>query len=370
MVDGIVAYSELNNPEEAIEDILKQISKKGNPILIIFSSAEAPFKTYTERLKKAFPKAEIMGCTTFTSLSSKGNGENALVAWAITSGVAVASGVLLEITHYPMKYSERIEKALTIAGRGQNTICIDFCTAAGNCEELVQDTFRSVLEKEKIPVAGATAGATNPDATTYVSLNGEVYEEAAVFLMIKNLTGKVFIYKENIFRPTDLVVTATDVDCEERVVYEYDNMPALVALASKLGVKLDKVVENLVERPLGRITGHDIYITDMRGLRDDGSITYYARIYNQTKLNILEPDDLDAVWKRTAQDVKAVIPKPSMSYAINCYTRVLFFERHNRMDSYNEVMKKEYGQYAGIATFGEQVHYEHFNATMVLVVFE
>ena len=36
MVDGIVAYSELNNPDEAIEDILKQISKKGNPILIIF----------------------------------------------------------------------------------------------------------------------------------------------------------------------------------------------------------------------------------------------------------------------------------------------------------------------------------------------
>ena len=370
MVDGIVAYSELNNSEEAIEDILKQISKKGNPLLIIFASPEGPFKTYTERFKKAFPKAEIMGCTTFVGMSSKGSGKNCLVAWAITDGVAVASGVLLETRHYPMKYADNVEKAVKAVGGGKNTVCIDFSTAAGNCEELIQDTFRSVLEKKHIPVAGGTAGATAPEETTYVSLNGEVYEEAAVFLIIKNLTGKVFIYKENIYKPSGMIVTATDVDCEERVVYEFDNVPAIVALASKLGVKLDKVLENLAEHPLGRITGKDIYITDMRGASPDGSITYYARIYNQTKLAILEPDDVETVWKQTAAAVKEVVPKPSMTYAINCYTRVLFLERHNRLNDYNEVMKKEYGQYASMAGFGEQFNYEHFNATMVLVVFE
>ncbi|SCX18391.1 Uncharacterized conserved protein, contains FIST_N domain [Lachnospiraceae bacterium YSD2013] len=370
MADGIVAYSELNNPDEAIEDILKQISKKGNPLLIIFCSAEKPFKMYTERLKKAFPKAEVMGCTTFVSLSSRGSGKGALAAWAITSGVEVSSGVLSEITRHPMKYAENIEKAAKVIGDCKNTVCIDFCTAAGNCEELVQDTFRSVLEKKGVPVAGGTAGNPGADDVTYVSLNGEVYEEAAVFLMIKNLTGKVFIYKENIYKPTDLIVTATDVDCEDRVVYEFDNMPALVALSAKLNVKLDKVVESLVDHPLGRITGRDIYITEMRGVRSDGSIAYYARIYNQTKLVILEPDDIDAVWKQTAATVKAEIAKPSMTYAINCYTRHLFFERHKRLDDYNEFMKKEFGQYAGMAGSGEQVNYEHFNATMVLVVFE
>ncbi|MCR4678284.1 MAG: hypothetical protein K5679_05975 [Lachnospiraceae bacterium] len=370
MVDGIVAYSELNNPEEAIEDILKQISKKGNPLLIIFCSEENPFKMYSERLKRAFPKAEIMGCTTFVSLSSRGNGRDAFAAWAITDGVAVSSGVLLETSHYPMKYSKNIDKALRALGGHKNTVCIDFSTATGNCEELIQDTFRSVLEKEGIPVAGGTAGSSDGFGATHVSLNGEVYDEAAVFLLIKNLTGKVFIYKENIYKPTDMIVTATDVDCEERVVYEFDHVPALVGLAAVLHVKLDKVVESLVEHPLGRITGKDIYITEMKGVSQDGSITYYARIYNQTKLAILEPDNVDEVWKSTATAVKANIPKPSMTYAINCYTRHLFFERHNRLEDYNEFMKKEYGQYAGMAGSGEQVNYEHFNATMVLVVFE
>ena len=197
MVDGIVAYSELNNPNEAVEDVLKQISIKGDPMLVIFHSSPENFKLYTERFSRAFPKAEVMGCTTGGELSSKGNGKNALVAWTIMSGVECSSGVLLEIKHYPKRYSESIVKAANSLSGTNNTICIGFSTYGGNCEELIQDTFRDVLEPLNVPVVGGSAGAEDHNAKTYVSLNGVVYDEAAVFLMIRNLEGKVFAYKEN-----------------------------------------------------------------------------------------------------------------------------------------------------------------------------
>ena len=370
MVDGIVAYSELNNPDEAIEDVLRQISKKGNPCVIIFTCEATPFYQYTQRFKKAFPKAEVLGTTTYEAISSKGSGKNCLVAWAIMDGIEYASGVLLETTHYPMRYAGSIEKALKTFKETDNMVCLEFCTHGGNCEELVQDTFRCVLEKRHIPVAGGTAGAKDITGITYVSLNGEVYEEAAVFIMIRNLTGKVFLYKENIYKPTDTIITATDVDCEERVVYEFDSKPAAEALALKMGVDESKLQQAVSEHPLGRITPHDIYITDTRSIRPDGSISYFARIYNQTKLAIMEPGDLATVARKTASDIKSVIEKPSMTFLINCYSRIKFFERHKKLNEFYDFCKKEYGHFVGIAGFGEQVNYEHFNATMVMVVFE
>ena len=191
-----------------------------------------------------------------------------------------------------------------------------------------------------------------------------------MFVLIRNTSGRIFLHKENIFKPTKMIVTATDVDCEERLVYDFDGAPAAETLAYKLGVTEDKLAEVLIERPLGRIVGDEIYITDIKEIRDDGSIEYFARIYNQTKMAIMEPDVLEAVWKKTAAEVKTSGVRPSMTFAINCYSRILFFERHGAMDAFNTIMKNEYGQYAGMVGFGEQVNYEHFNVTMVLVVFE
>ncbi len=342
MAEGIVAYSELNNPDEAIEDVLKQISLKGNPIVVVFSCPGECFDLCSVRLSRAFPKAQVMGCTTYIALSSKGNGKNALVAWAITEGVECASGVLFEIAHYPMRYTISVDRALHVLSDTDNTVCLDFSTAAGNCEELIQDTFKKVLEPLKIPVVGGTAGGKDLEAETLVSLNGEVYKEACVFVLIRNLSGRIFLYKENMFKPTKMVVTATDVDCEERVVYDFDGASAAETLAYKLGVSEDKLAEILAERPLGRIVGDEIYITDIKGVRDDGSLECFARIYNQSKLVIMEPDVLEAVWKKTSAALKASEVKPSMTFAINCYARIRFFERHGPLNAYNEMMKSEY----------------------------
>ena len=370
MVDGTVAYSELNNPDEAIEDVLKQISVKGVPMLIIFHSSPENFKFYTERLSKAFPEAEIMGCTTGGEVSSEGNGRNALLAWTIMSGVECKSGILQDIASYPKRYAGIIEKAVSELGSTENTVCIDFNPFGFKCEELIQDTFRSVLEPVSIPVVGGTAGAGDVNVQSYVSLNGTVYEAEAVFMLIRNLEGKVFAYKETIFKSAKKYTVATDVDCEARVVYEFEHMPAADVMSFMLNVDKADLLNVLKERPLGRITGKDIYLTDIKEIRDDGSIEYYARIYNQTKVAIMEPDVPEAVWKQTAAAVKAEVLNPSITYCIHCAARVAFLERHDKAQAFSEAFKNEYGRYGGFVALGEQFNYEHFNATMVMVVFE
>ncbi len=370
MIRNITAFSKEKNALVAYEHVTEKINEEGKPILIIFCSPEADFEFYAEEFHRDYPKATVLGVTSDVAYSDKGYGEGALVALAAFEGLEISSGTIFEIAHYPARYSESISNAMAKLSDTENTVCLAFSTNTDNCEELVQDTFRKVLEKRKIPVVGATAGGGSSKRSNTVSLDGRVFSDATVFVLLKNLTGKVFVYKENVFKPTKNIVRTTDVDCEERRVYEYDGSPAADVMKMLLGVPEEELNEAIHDHPMGRIVGDDIYITSSAPINEDRSITYYARIYNQTRLAILEPDDLDKVWKETARVIKSKIPRPSMTFTVNCISRWRYFNRKGRDDDFARVLDEEYKTHMGIVGYGEQFNYEHFNQTMVMIVFE
>lgn len=369
-MNNIVAYSEKNDAEEALYEVKAQIDAKGKPSLIIFSSDSERFSFYAEEIKKAYPHAKSIGSSGKMTYTSKGFSENAFSVIAIYDGIEASTGALFEITHYPMRYSSSIEKALCELSDLENTVCIAFNTAYGNCEELVQDTFKKVLGERNIPVVGGTAGAKFITEKTFVALNGLVYDEATVFVIVKNLCGRIYVYKENIFRPTRHFVTATDVDCENRIVYEYDGKPAAEALMEHLDSKDEHMEKVLLQHPMGRIVGNEMYIITPGLINKDGSMLYFARIYNRTKLMILEPDDVDFVWKKTRENVKSVIENPSLTFSVNCYARMRYFEDIGKNGDFNDFLSDGFGNHMCMTGFGEQFNFEHFNQTMVMVVFE
>ena len=370
MIKNIVAYSNEQDQDKAFMEIKKKIDKQGAPKLIIFSSPAKGFVFFTKSFRSSYKKACCIGSTSYIALSSEGHDKTALSAIAIYDGIEVSCGTLFEIDHYPMHYKSSIESAVSKFEDLKNTICVQYSTAQGKCEELVQDTFRSVLEERHVQVIGGTAGGENPEAKNYVSLDGEVYNNASVFVIIKNLNGKIVTYKENMFKPTTHYCMATDVDCDDRRVYEIDDMPATDAIAMMLNVAPDKLPDIISQHPFGRITGKDIYITDVEKIMPDKSVYCFARVYNRTRMVLLEMDDLEKVWKETAEYIKKEIPKPSFSLLTQCFVRSKSFEKFGVMDSFNEKLEKEIGSYFGISGFGEQINYEHFNDTMVIVSFE
>ena len=370
MIKNIVAYSEEQDQDKAFKEVKEKIDSGGVPKLIIFFSPAKGFVFFSKNFRSAYKKATCIGSTTYVSFSSAGNSNNALEALAVYDGIELSSGTLFEIDHYPMHYAQSIENALTKFKDYKNTVCIQFSTAKGMCEELVQDTFRYVLERRKIQVVGGTAGGENTDAKNYVSLDGEVYNNASVFVMIKNLGGKIITYKENIFKPTKHYCMATDVDCDERRVYSIDDMPSTDAIAMMLNIPPDKLPDVIHDHPFGRITGKDIYITDVDKIMPDKSITCFARVYNRTKMVLLELDDIEKVWKETAENIKKEIPNPSFSLVIQCYVKSKRTEKLGVENSFCEKANKEYGNYIGMSGFGEQINFEHFNDTSVVVSFE
>lgn len=370
MIKNTIAYSETRDKYKAFEEVSGKIDKEGSPLLIIFFSPFEGFDFFSHKLHKQYENSIVIGSSSTTSYSPFGYSDQAFTALAFYEGIECFADVLLEVTHYPMKYASKIEDALGSFDNLKNTVCIEFTTSFGRCEELVQDTFRSVLESKKIPIVGGTAGSDALTSPTAVSLNGTVYSEACVFVLIKNLNGKIFTYKENLFKPTNRYVTSTDVDCDERIVYEFDGRPAAEVVSELTNVPIKELKESISFYPLGRLTGEDIYITCPDRIMPDGSITCFARIYNRTKMTLLEKDNFEEVWAQTAEIIKKEIPNPSVVFGVNCAKRAALFKSENRNGDFDNELLDNYGNFLCMSGFGEQIKYEHFNLTLVLCVFE
>ena len=354
--------------------ILEQLKENGEaikPVLVIFTSDNANFGWYSRMLSNSFPEATVIGATSNVLYSPAGVCRAGLSVLAVTSGLKVSSGIIFEVSRYPKRTSDSIRQALENIER-QNTVCLEFNASAGNCEELIMDTFREIIGDTGIPVCGCTAAAAvNPDRPSSVSLNGILYMDACVFAFIHNEAGRVGMIKENIFRPTKHFFTATDVDCDERKVYEFDHKSATGVVASAMQIPEDELGANAFFHPVGRSENDDIGIISVHELFKDGSMSFFSRIYNQTRVMLLGPiEPLEDVWADTAKRVHDMIGNPSFSFVINCFLRTQYFTEIGKMNDYNDTLTRDYGTYIGASGYGEQYEFKHLNQTMIILVFE
>lgn len=373
MERSFACYSECEFREDALNAVIEEIKLKGEgktPSLIVFAAGEKNFEWYSKRLKESYESSTVIGTSTYICLSSEGFGHEGISVLCVMNGIEVAAGIIDDIVYNPMASTPIVKEAADSLSGHENTLCLEFTTAFYNSEEIVLDSLKSALKDYNIPVFGGSSGASGPGAANFVSLDGMTLDKGCVFALIRNLEGRIGLFKENIYKPMNTVFTATEVDCEERVVYEFDGMPAADAFAKALGVDRSELQDQIITHPLGRMIGDDICITEGKDVMSDGSISFYARIYNCTKLAILESENWEKVWNRTAGEVNAVMDKKSFTIAVNCAARSIMFEKGDKMGDFVDGLSKEYGPFIGISGFGEQLNSEHLNQTLLLAVFE
>ena len=369
-----IAQAEDKTGTNAYPRILEQLSENGvqiSLVAILFSSDNANFGWYSRMLSNSFPDATVIGTTSDVLLSPIGIARQGISVLAITSGITVSPGVIFEVDRFPKRSADSIVTALDRIEK-ENTVCLEFNASIGNCEELVMDTFQEVMKDSDIPLCGATAAtAVNPDKPSSVSLNGILYMDACVFAFIHNTEGRIGIVKENMFKPTGHFFTATDVDCDERKVYEFDHKSATGVVASAMQIPEDELGANSFFHPVGRIEDGDLSIIAFKDLFNDGSISFFSRIYNQTRVVLLDPiDPVENVWKDTAEAVHKIIEKPAFSFVINCFSRSRYLTETGKLNDYKDFLADSYGNYIGVSGHGEQFGYTHLNQTMLILFFE
>lgn len=109
----------------------------------------------------------------------------------------IRCGILTEASRCPVAGTTQLLKQIAEISPGtDDTVCVEYCTGS---EEKLVTTFTSCLETKGIHLAGGTVFGVPDGKSPVVAYNGELYEDACVYALIKNTTGKIRVYKENIY---------------------------------------------------------------------------------------------------------------------------------------------------------------------------
>lgn len=328
--------------------------------LIMCVSDKDRFAGIVAELEQTFPGVPSIGCVG-QSYGQTQVLEKGIMVTAFYDGVTAVANALTNVSAMPLKKIRQLEKdASSISAGKDNTVCIDFCS--GN-DEMVLTTMSSVLSKKHIPITGGTAWEG------LVSANGKVYEDACAYALVKNNRGRVKVYKENLYQPTDKRFLVTKSVPSKYIISELDGRPAESVYMSELGIGKQEFANQTFKNPLGHCLGDEIFIVSIKDSEGDGTFSCYRKVNPKTKLSILQIGDIPQIVDETVAQIKQEFPKLSGIFSINCLFRYLMFQERNYMGTYLKNMGS-LGTHAGLIGLGEHYNEHHTNQTMSCVVFE
>ncbi len=364
-VQVIVGKSSNSNAELAVKEATSGIASAAG---MFFQCPFDMLEEVSSLLSEKYPDVPLIGTGGTSYIGSEAT-DKVLVIVAFESGATTKAGVLRYLSSSPLFDIMNLEKALSDVRPGQqDTVCLEFCT---NDEERLVTSMNVALEKSNVPVVGGTVFGTPSGKVSKVCVNGVLYEDACAWIVVKNNTGKIRTYSENIYEVPENAKThvATKVNAQKRELVALDNRPAADVYASELGISKSNIVGNVFKNPLGRIVGDDTYIISQYEVSSDGGLINYKKVCENDTICILELQDYRAINESTRDKIKSENGRISFIYSVNCIYRHLFFNNEKYLGTFLSDMARV-GNHVGIVGGGEQYKKQHVNQTMVCAVFE
>lgn len=340
-------------------DLREALHGLSNPKLILLMSNSRQFETHVHQLESLYPHVPSIGCI---GMSYDTNVvENGVGITAYSDGVEAAVNVLEQVSVMPVKYIKRLENDIVrINGTHKDTVCIDFC--AGN-DACVLTTIHTALRSRKISLVGGTGDGGK------VSVNGRVYEDAVAYALVKNLGGRVDVYKENIYHPMgNYRFIASDTDKAKYMIGSLNGQPAKQVYQNILKVTEQEILTQTFKNPFGKLNGNETCIISIKDVSGN-SLACFRQVNDSDVLILLELGDYQETVRQTIQKIQHDFPRRSAVFSINCLFRYKLFCKDGYMQKYLQEMSA-LGSHAGLVGYGEHYHNQFINQSMSCVVFE
>lgn len=329
------------------------------PQLVMLLSNSGQFEAHVRELEALYPGVPSIGCI--------GMGyheqvvEQGVVLIAFYDGITAAANVLEEVSVMPVRYIQRLEQDIEqVKASNQNTVCIDFC--AGN-DACVLTTFHAALRHRNIPLVGGTGDGGK------VSANGRIYDDAAAYALVRNMGGRVRVYKENIYHPMEgYRFIASHTDKSKYIIGALNGQSARQVYQNILNVTEQQILTQTFQNPFGKLNGDDTCIISIKEVQGN-SLVCFRQVNDSDVLMLLELGDIRATVRETIQKIRADIPRPSAVFSINCLFRYKLFTERGYMQDYLREMGA-LGNHAGLIGYGEHYNDQFVNQSMSCVAFE
>jgi hypothetical protein len=330
-----------------------------NPQFIMLLSNDAQFEEHVQALEKRYPGIPSIGCIGMSYQT--GVVEHGVGIIAFSDGVTAAANVLEQVSTMPVKYIQRLERDMqTVGGSSRDTVCIDFC--AGN-DACVLTTIYTALRQRGISLVGGTGDQGK------VSANGRVYQDAVAYALVRNQSGRVKTYKENIYHQLgNYRFIASNTDRSNYILGSLNGKPAKQVYKSILHVTDEEILTRTFQNPFGKINGDDTCIISIKEVHGN-SLACFRQVNDSDVLILLELGDYQAITRETIAQICREFPRRSAIFSVNCLFRYKLFSEHNYMQTYLREMAS-LGCHAGFVGYGEHYNNRFVNQSMTCVVFE
>lgn len=338
-----------------LDEALRGIS---SPKLIIMTTTADSFEEHVKQLEEKYPGIPSIGCIAMGY--NKSVTEKGVSVTAFIDGVDAAAGILEHVTEMPARNIDRLQADIAKIRPGNNdTAIIDLCS--GN-DAGVMNTLQYLLKKHNIQLMGATGDAGK------VAANGKIYEGGCAYAVIKNLSGKVKAYKENIYVPREGVrLLASKTNKEKYFIGELNGRSAKQVYMELTDVKESQIETQTFTNPLGKMIGDDICIISIKGVEGNG-LTCYRQVNDSDILTLLEMKDPMEVARETIESIKSDFSHISGIFSVNCVFRYLVLSDRKELGEYLDKIG-QLGTSCGLIGYGEHYNGQFVNQTMTCVVF-
>ena len=325
------------------------VSGLRDPQFIMLLSNNSQFEEHVRALEQRFPGVPSIGCI---GMSYQVN---------VFERVTAAAGVLEQVSAMPVKYIRRLERDIqAVNGSGRDTVCIDFCTGNDAC---VLTTINTVLRRREISLVGGTGGEGR------VSANGRVYQDAVAYGLVRNQSGRVKTYKENIYHQLgDYRFIASNTDRANYILGSLNGKPAKQVYKDILHVTDQEILTRTFQNPFGKINGDDTCIISIKEVQGS-ALACFRQVNDSDVLFLLEWGDYQAITRDTIRTIQREFPRRSAVFSVNCLFRYKLFTERGYMQTYLREMAA-LGCHAGVVGYGEHYNNRFVNQSMTCVVFE
>lgn len=337
------------------------------PKLIIFTSGYERLSETAKELAERFPGVPSIG-TSGQALFGTGHSDTGFCAAVLLEGVTALAGVITDLATAPIYDEPELrDKVKSVHPGIDDTVCIEFCT---NAEEKLVSTINIGLG-EHVPLVGGSAFDPRDKSGVKVAVNGKTYKDACVYAVIKNNSGKIRTYRENIYSliPGQHLHVATKVNRSTKELLELDGRPAADVYSEALNIPVKDIPGNVFKNPVGRIVGEDVYIASMYAVGKNDSLVFYKQVNQNDMIGILELDDYRKIRQQTNERIRKENPHIGFVFTVNCIFRYGLFDNEGYVPQFLSDLNS-FGPYFGYTGGGEQYKDQHVNQTMVAAVFE
>ncbi|MBM7865969.1 hypothetical protein GTO89_06540 [Heliobacterium gestii] len=370
---NLVAASPLVDTASAVRDIRNTIDDQA--LVVFFASSCHDPHIAARLMKEAFPRSTVVGCTT---------------AGEIWCDPLAGVGKMASNHLVAMSFSEEIVGPFHAEVVGQLSQSIDIAPALAGFEQafgipvaaMDPDEYlgmilidglicseEALMEKlgdtSDILFVGGSAGDDFKLQGTYVFLDGQAYNDAALLLVMKP-KRKFQAIKTQSFTilPHRLQVTGA---CQ-RSVSHFNGQPAGKAYADALGIPLEKAPEQFVDHPVGLMIDGEPYVRSPQKINDQGGLDFYSSLLEGMELRILESLDPIADTESAIAAAQQAMGGLSSVILFNCANRTVDMERRRITGEFEAMLGRLGAPVIGFSSYGE-MYIGHINQTATMIAF-